>query len=204
MKYAALVCLLVAAPALAQQPPQQQQQPQQMPPSIGYKLTMQPIETCHKAMMTLLQRARTDAAIRAEQERTEQPEGDTVDQIVAFMRKQAPASTAIMNSNGCPPDQYVKIGFATAEAAMALQMIEQKGPTGTLTPIARENAAFIKANATRLQQIDQEADAAEAAAGMQGAQQGAPQGAPQGGAPQAGGSGNWTPPGGPSPAPQRR
>ncbi|GIL38436.1 hypothetical protein [Roseiterribacter gracilis] len=200
MKYAALVCLLFAAPAMAQMPPQQgAPQQQQMPPSIGYKLTMQPIETCHKAMMTLLQRARTDAAIRAEQERTEQPEGDTVDQIVNFMKKQAPASTAMMVANGCPPDQYVKIGFATAEAAMALQMIEQKGPTNTLTPIARENAAFIKANATRLQQIDSEADAAEAAAGLQGAQQGGPQGGAQ-----PGGAGNWTPPGGTSPAPQRR
>jgi hypothetical protein len=214
VKHAALALLALALPASAaaqqqpwqqQQGPQSQQQqmqpqqgaPQQMPPSIGYRLAMQPIETCHKAMMALLQRAQTDPVIRAEQEKADQPEGDTVDQIVAFMKKSAPVSTANMVANGCPPDQYVKIGFASAEAAMALQMIEQKGPVGTLNPIARENATFLKANATRLQQIDAEADAAETTLNpqaAQGAQSAPPQSAP--------GGQSWTPPGGAGP--QRR
>lgn len=176
MKNAALALLLVAAPAAAQQQPQQ---PMQMPPSIGYKLSMQPIEACHRAMMALLQRAKNDPTIRAEQERAAQPDGDTPEQIVAYMRKTAPNSTAFMVQNGCAPDEYVKIGFATMEAITALDMIEHKQQTNTLTPIARDNASFIKANQARLQAIDEEADKAEAAAGLSTPQPGqAPQGAP--------------------------
>lgn len=186
MKNAALALLLLATPAVAQQPqyappgsspPQYGQQqpnygqpngaPPQMPPSTGYRLSMQPIETCHRAMMSLLARAKTDPSIRAEQERTAQPDGDTPEQVVAFMRSQAPASTAFMSSNGCSPDEYVKIGLASMEGAMALDMIEHKGPVNTLSPSARANADFIRANATRLQQIDEEADRAEEAAGLQ-------------------------------------
>lgn len=179
VKNAALALLLVAAPAAAQQPPQQP--PMQMPPSIGYRLSMQPIETCHRAMMGLLQRAKNDPTIRAEQERAAQPDGDTPEQIVAYMRKTAPNSTAFMVQNGCAPDEYVKIGFATMEAISALDMIEHKQPTGSLSPIARENASFIKANQARLQAIDEEADKAEAAAGLSTPQPGQ---APQQGASQ--------------------
>ena len=48
----------------------------------------------------------------------------------------------------------------------ALDMIEHKGPVGTLPQSARDNAAFLKANSARLQAIDAEADKAEADAGL--------------------------------------
>jgi hypothetical protein len=179
VKHAAFALLALAVPtiAAAQQLPWQQQGPQssqsqgqqpmqqqQMPPSIGYKLSMKPIEACHTAMMSLLKRAQTDPAIRAEQSKTSQPEGDGPEQIAACMRKQAPTSTAFMISNGCSPEDYVKIGLASMEAIMALDVIDHKGKVDSLPPMARENAAFLKANATRLQAIDAEADAAENAA----------------------------------------
>ncbi|MDB5364572.1 MAG: hypothetical protein JWM77_499 [Rhodospirillales bacterium] len=170
---AAAALLLVAAPASAQQQPwqqpqqqgqqqQQQEQPQQPQPSSGgYRLTLPAIETCHTAMMTLLKRAQADPALRAEQASQTEPDGTTPEQIADFMKKQAPASSALMASSGCPAETYVKIGLATMEAVEALNPSAPNAPPANLAPMARENAAFLQQNATRLQQIDQEAAAAE-------------------------------------------
>jgi hypothetical protein len=165
---AGLALLLIASPASAQQQQQQQQpqqQPQQQQPSSGgYRLTLPAIETCHAAMMMLLNRTKTDPVLRAEQAAQTEPDGTTPEQIAAFMKKQAPASSALMASNGCPAEEYVRIGLATMEAVTALNASDPKAPPPNLPPMARENAAFLQQNAARLQQIDNEAAAAENAA----------------------------------------
>jgi hypothetical protein len=134
---------------------------------INYRMTMPAMETCHKAMLVLLQRTKTDPKIKAEQQSEDEgPESASLEQLTAFMLKKAPASSALLTQNGCAPSEYMKIAMAGVEASMAEAVIEGKGKVDEVPAVAKENVTFLKQNAKRLQAMQAELAAAETAAGL--------------------------------------
>jgi len=162
---AALIVGLAAGPALAAD--------EGFGVPADYRVSMDRVETCHKAILAVTRQAQSDSALKAEMqafgaEDESDPDVKTVAWLTKEMKTKAPAASRLMEKQGCGPEVFWTSTLATIEAGLHMAMQQMGGPAPDLTAAQKANVETVSKNQARLEQIGQEQARATQELGLDG------------------------------------